>query len=83
MPKPRKCSFCGNDFPAGTGMMFVKNDGAVLWFCSGKCKKSSLKFGRDARKAQMDNVLWQGRERKRLKPKTTPIDTSSTIFFHT
>ena len=42
MPKPRKCSFCGADFPAGTGMMFVKNDGSILWFDSSKCKKSSL-----------------------------------------
>ncbi|MFQ5997749.1 MAG: 50S ribosomal protein L24e [Candidatus Bathyarchaeia archaeon] len=50
MPKPRNCSFCGNEFPAGHGMLFIRNDGTMLWFCSNKCRKSSLKFHRDSRK---------------------------------
>ncbi|MDH5437393.1 MAG: 50S ribosomal protein L24e [Candidatus Bathyarchaeota archaeon] len=50
MPRLRHCSFCGNEFPPGTGIMYVRNDGSVLWFCSGKCKKSSIKLKRDARK---------------------------------
>jgi large subunit ribosomal protein L24e len=62
MPKPRKCSFCGVEFPAGTGMMYVKNDGTILWFDSSKCKKSSLLFGRDARKLKWTTYF--GKEEK-------------------
>jgi large subunit ribosomal protein L24e len=62
VPKARKCSFCGIDFPAGSGMMYVKNDGSVLWFDSSKCRKSSLKFGRDARKLKWTE--YYGKEEK-------------------
>ena len=62
MPKARKCSFCGDSFPSGTGMMYVKNDGTTLWFCCGKCKKSSLLFGRDARKLKWTTYF--GKEEK-------------------
>jgi large subunit ribosomal protein L24e len=34
----------------GTGIMYVKNDGSTLWFCSSKCRKSMLKMRRDPRK---------------------------------
>ena len=50
MPKMHKCSFCGNEFLGGKGMMYVKNDGTVYWFCSSKCRKSMLVMKRDARK---------------------------------
>jgi len=62
LPRPRKCSFCGDDFPLGTGMMYVKNDGSVLWFCSSKCRKSSLKLRRDARKLKWTKYF--GKEEK-------------------
>ncbi len=50
MPKPRNCSFCGKEFAPGLGMMYVRNDGLILWYCSNKCRKNSLKLGRDSRK---------------------------------
>ena len=62
MPKPKKCSFCGKNFPAGTGMIFVKNDGTLLWFCASKCRKSSLNFKRDSRKFKWTN--YYGKEEK-------------------
>jgi large subunit ribosomal protein L24e len=31
-------------------MMYVKNDGSLLYFCSSKCRKSVLKLSRDSRK---------------------------------
>ena len=46
----RKCSFCGKEVMPGTGIMYVKNDGSTLWFCSSKCRKSMLKMRRDPRK---------------------------------
>ena len=41
-----KCSFCGKTIQQGTGKMFVKNDGKILWFCSKKCEKNLLKLKR-------------------------------------
>ncbi|HDD26859.1 MAG TPA: 50S ribosomal protein L24 [Acidilobales archaeon] len=49
MPRVHKCSFCGRDIEPGTGLMFVKNDGTILWFCSSKCFKS-YKMKRDPKK---------------------------------
>jgi large subunit ribosomal protein L24e len=31
-------------------MMFIRNDGSILYFCSTKCRKSLMVFGRDPRK---------------------------------
>lgn len=41
-----KCSFSGDEIPAGTGMMYVKKDGKVLYFKNSKCFKNFLKLGR-------------------------------------
>ena len=81
MPKPRKCSFCGNDFAGGTGMMYIKNDGSILWFCSGKCKKELVTVWKRRAQAQMDNVLRQRRERKSLKPQLTRAAFDPQPFF--
>lgn len=48
-----KCSFCGNEIPRGTGKIFVKMDGKILYFHSRKCDKNALKLKRTAR-----NVKW-------------------------
>ncbi|HKZ45667.1 MAG TPA: 50S ribosomal protein L24e [archaeon] len=44
-----KCSFCSKAIKPGTGKMFVKNDGTVLYFNSSKCEKS-YKMGRESKK---------------------------------
>jgi large subunit ribosomal protein L24e len=44
-----KCAFCGNEIPKGKGIMFVKADGTVLYFCSSKCRKN-FNLGRVGRK---------------------------------
>jgi large subunit ribosomal protein L24e len=49
MPRPMNCSFCGNPIEPGTGLMYVLNDGTIMWFCSRKCFKS-YKMNRDPRK---------------------------------
>ena len=49
MPIVRTCTYCGREIEPGTGLMYVKNDGTILWFCSSKCFKS-WKMGRDPRK---------------------------------
>ena len=50
MLQVKKCGFCGREVIPGTGIMYVKNDGTVLWFCSSKCRKSMLELKRDPRK---------------------------------
>ncbi len=61
MPTIYKCAFCGEDIAPGTGIGFVRRDGRVLRFCSSKCRKSSLKLGRDPRKFKWTKA-W-GRQR--------------------
>ena len=54
-----KCSFSGKEIPAGTGIMYVKNDGKILYFASRKCEKNMLQLGRKAR-----NTTWTEEYRK-------------------
>lgn len=42
-----KCSFCGKEIEKGTGVIFVKNDGKLLYFDSSKCEKNMLKLRRE------------------------------------
>jgi large subunit ribosomal protein L24e len=41
-----KCSFSGAQLEPGTGLMYVKKDGKVLWFKNSKSMKNFLKLGR-------------------------------------
>lgn len=43
------CSYCGSVIEPGSGVMFVKNDGTIIWFCSSKCLKN-FRLGRDPKK---------------------------------
>jgi|TARA_B100002003_G_C13986875_1_gene477019 large subunit ribosomal protein L24e len=44
------CSFCGKELPSGSGKMYIKKDGTVLYFCKMKCEKNMVKLGRNPRK---------------------------------
>lgn len=44
-----KCSFCGEALRKGSGIMFVKRDGSLLYFCSNKCQRN-LEMGRKPEK---------------------------------
>lgn len=44
-----KCSFCGKNIERGTGKIFARNSGKLLYFCSTKCEKNMLKLGRKPR----------------------------------
>lgn len=50
-----KCVFCGKDEYNFKGVHLIRNDGAVWYFCSSKCRLNALKLGRDKRK-----VRWTG-----------------------
>lgn len=47
-----KCSFCNQELKPGTGVMFVRNDGKIFYFCSSKCEKNMLKLGRKGSKVK-------------------------------
>ncbi len=44
-----KCSFCGKEIKPGTGLMYVKKDGKILYLHVRKCKAAMLKLKRKAR----------------------------------
>jgi large subunit ribosomal protein L24e len=46
---PKRCSFCGKLIPLGTGVMYIRNDGATFWYCSSKCRKNASVLKRDPR----------------------------------
>jgi len=56
----RKCAFCGKEVEPGTGLMYVRNDGRILLFCSSKCSKNALKLKRSPEK-----VKWTLKHRRR------------------
>ncbi|MDG6219820.1 MAG: 50S ribosomal protein L24e [Candidatus Thermoplasmatota archaeon] len=51
----RICTFCGNEIEPGTGKLFVKMDGTVFNFCSGKCQKNMLELKRVPRRTRWSN----------------------------
>ncbi|UCH37161.1 MAG: 50S ribosomal protein L24e [Candidatus Bathyarchaeota archaeon] len=55
MPRTYTCTFCMKEFSAGYGMMYVKNDGTILRFCSSKCRRSMIDLKRDPRKLKWTN----------------------------
>jgi len=42
-----KCSFCGSELRKGTGKMYVKKDGKILYFDKMKCEKNMIKLRRN------------------------------------
>lgn len=40
------CSFCGAAIEQGTGNMYIKRDGTVLYFESAKCRRNMVELGR-------------------------------------
>jgi len=48
MVQKRTCDYSGQEIEPGTGTMYVKNDGTVLWFADAKCEKN-YRMGREAR----------------------------------
>ncbi len=50
MPERRVCTFSGHEIEPGTGMMFVRRDGTVLWFKDSKSRKNMLKLKRNPRR---------------------------------
>ena len=59
-----RCSFCGQNIKKGTGVLFVRKTGKILYFCSTKCSKNMLKLGR-----KPANIKWTKEYKKGVKDK--------------
>jgi large subunit ribosomal protein L24e len=46
MAETKKCSFTGKQIPPGTGRMYVKKTGQVLYFINSKAKKNYVDLNR-------------------------------------
>ncbi len=62
MVSTHRCSFCGSQFSPGRGIVFVRNDGSILRFCSSKCFKY-YRMGRDPKKLPWTSS-YMGRQRR-------------------
>jgi large subunit ribosomal protein L24e len=56
MVQKRTCDYTGEEIEPGTGTMFVKTDGTVLWFKDSKARKNYM-LGRESR-----DLEWIGYE---------------------
>ncbi len=66
MVQKRTCDYSGQEIEPGTGTMFVKNDGTVLWFADAKCEKN-YRMGREAR-----DLEWIGDDRDDVEAAEEP-----------
>lgn len=62
-----KCSFCGNETEKGTGKIFVKKDGRILYFDKMKCEKNMLKLNRKARQIKWTTSYEKGTSSEKSK----------------
>ncbi|MFO8109570.1 MAG: 50S ribosomal protein L24e [Thermoplasmata archaeon] len=52
MVEARQCSFCGTKIEPGTGKIYIKKEGSVYHFCTGKCKKNMIDLKRKDRETR-------------------------------
>ncbi len=61
MPERRVCSFSGEEIEPGTGLMYIRRDGSVLWFKNSKARKNAVQLKRNARKVKWTRHYVKGR----------------------
>lgn len=66
----RNCTFCGTQIEPGTGMMYIRRDGAYLYFCSRKCRVNMLKLHRIPRNIRWTNEYRNIKSMKHKAPKS-------------
>jgi len=62
-----KCSFCNENIPKGTGFIFVRKDGRVLYFCSQKCKRNLINLKRVGKKTEWTKFVQDKKKEKKQK----------------
>jgi large subunit ribosomal protein L24e len=61
-----RCAFSGDEIPKGRGILFVKKDGSLYYFCSSKCRKN-YKLKREGRKQKWTPASREFKERQGRK----------------
>ena len=71
------CNFCEEPLEKGTGLLYVKKDGTLFYFCSSKCRKNLIGLGREGRRQQWTRAyrIFKGREKVILKEKAAKPGT--------
>ena len=41
-----KCAYCSKEIEPGTGIMFVRKNGTIKYYCSNRCYKLAVIYGR-------------------------------------
>lgn len=44
-----KCSYCSNEIEKGTGLVYVRKNGAIRYYCTNRCRKLNLVYDRKIR----------------------------------
>ena len=52
MPERRVCSFSGDEIEPGTGTMYVRRDGSILWFKNSEARKNMVHLKRNSRRVK-------------------------------
>ena len=52
----RRCKFCGKEIKPAEGIMYVKSDGTIWYFCSSKCRKNMIELRRNPKKFKWASV---------------------------
>ena len=52
MPERRVCSFSGDEIEPGTGTMYVRRNGSILWFKNSKARKNMVHLKRNSRRVK-------------------------------
>lgn len=60
-----KCAFSGQKIEPGTGIMYVKNDGTILWFANKKCMINFLTLKRNPRYVKWTKNFEKGEQKKK------------------
>jgi len=68
------CSFCAYELSKGSGLLFVKKDGTLYYFCSGKCRKNLLKLGREGRHHKWTHAFRSFMGKAESKPKAVQAE---------
>ncbi|MCL4552279.1 MAG: 50S ribosomal protein L24e [Candidatus Marsarchaeota archaeon] len=48
-----KCSYCIKEIERGTGLIYVKKNGAIRHYCSDRCYKFNELYGKKASKKEI------------------------------
>ncbi|MDE1859994.1 MAG: 50S ribosomal protein L24e [Candidatus Micrarchaeota archaeon] len=49
-----KCSYCTSEIEKGTGMMYVRKNGAIRYFCSKRCFSLNIVHDRKPNKKEIE-----------------------------